>query len=719
MNRWTDAVFFICSCVMLAYPVKSEVCLESICEFMLVVTEFRSMTFQNHADGNVYDVQLQENGSLNLKKNNFHLAVPNITKLSPDMVHTVDATKARNIILVNNLFPGPTLEVMEGAQVRVKVVNALEREVISIHWHGIHMIDNVWMDGVPYLTQCPIYPRQSFTYRFTADPPGTHFYHSHMDLQRLDGLFGVLMVHRKRDFGLMPYLTAVLSDWFQVPSNELQVLDPYDITRGSGTDHFNHNDLLAVSGDGAEVSVMEFWSGLINGRGRKGSNGAPLTVFSVKEGQKYRMHIVSAAGEFAYRVSIDEHSLTVIESDGRAVKPVANLESVIVFPGERYVIEIKANKTASRYWIRACSLRTGQRDKNPDGVIWEVKAILQYGNETANNQDPVSQRMNCTVDTPCDVLNCPWLAYRADFFPNVKCMDVSALRKDTFREHDLTQDNENEVDKEIFLNMAFFVGASINRRRMVMPGAPLFQDPSTWAITPCQDNYDLLCSHIINLSLNKTVQLVLMSNIFAPLSGNNVHHVMHIHGHSVRVVKIGYPVFDNATGTIIDRNKDINCDWKNDKKCINPYWTNPPDLNLDSPPLKDTFVVPAMGYTVVRFETNNPGYWLFHCHTALHHFEGMALVFNISHEHHPSVPIGFPTCKNFDFSGENFKIEKDKCSNPCESHDSMKEEIQDLSSLELLSTIAASCSSISLFLELALLAVFLKFFINMNRVKEI
>ena len=96
-----------------------------------------------------------------------------------------------------------------------------------------------------------------------------------------------------------------------------------------------------------------------------------------------------------------------------------------------------------------------------------------------------------------------------------------------------------------------------------------------------------------------------MSNLFsrfydeAGVHGNGenmVHHLMHIHGQSVRVVKIGYPIVDNVTGTIIYRGEDISCDWENDKKCSHLYWTNPPHLNLHSPPLKDSVVVPAMGY---------------------------------------------------------------------------------------------------------------------------
>ena len=46
----------------------------------------------------------------------------------------------------------------------------------SIHWHGLHMKNNCWMDGVHGITECGIAPGESFTYRFTVDQdPGTHW----------------------------------------------------------------------------------------------------------------------------------------------------------------------------------------------------------------------------------------------------------------------------------------------------------------------------------------------------------------------------------------------------------------------------------------------------------------------------------------------------------------------------------------------------------------
>lgn len=43
---------------------------------------------------------------------------------------------------------------------------------LSIHWHGLYMKGTQHMDGVAMLTQCPIPAMTSFTYTFTADPPG-------------------------------------------------------------------------------------------------------------------------------------------------------------------------------------------------------------------------------------------------------------------------------------------------------------------------------------------------------------------------------------------------------------------------------------------------------------------------------------------------------------------------------------------------------------------
>lgn len=61
----------------------------------------------------------------------------------------------------------------------VDVENDLMSDSTAIHWHGQLMTDHPYMDGVPFVTQCPILPRTSFRYQFKVTQAGTHFWHSH------------------------------------------------------------------------------------------------------------------------------------------------------------------------------------------------------------------------------------------------------------------------------------------------------------------------------------------------------------------------------------------------------------------------------------------------------------------------------------------------------------------------------------------------------------
>lgn len=44
----------------------------------------------------------------------------------------------REVILINDMFPGPTIEARPGDTIQVHVHNFLS-EGISIHWHGLRM----------------------------------------------------------------------------------------------------------------------------------------------------------------------------------------------------------------------------------------------------------------------------------------------------------------------------------------------------------------------------------------------------------------------------------------------------------------------------------------------------------------------------------------------------------------------------------------------------
>ncbi len=57
----------------------------------------------------------------------------------------------------------------EGDTIIVNVTNHLRNgEGTSIHWHGFHVRNEQYMDGVGMLTQCPIPIGNSFTYKISG-----------------------------------------------------------------------------------------------------------------------------------------------------------------------------------------------------------------------------------------------------------------------------------------------------------------------------------------------------------------------------------------------------------------------------------------------------------------------------------------------------------------------------------------------------------------------
>jgi len=99
--------------------VAGEVCQGPVCEFQWVIRRTQTMT--TYIDGFTFNVQL--NGTrLQVVENSFRRSErhPGIIgrTVNPDDVITADGY-SRDVIVINDQFPGPTLEVMEGVQVKL------------------------------------------------------------------------------------------------------------------------------------------------------------------------------------------------------------------------------------------------------------------------------------------------------------------------------------------------------------------------------------------------------------------------------------------------------------------------------------------------------------------------------------------------------------------------------------------------------------------------
>ncbi|MBM7607289.1 FtsP/CotA-like multicopper oxidase with cupredoxin domain [Lysinibacillus composti] len=114
----------------------------------------------------------------------------------------------------NGSIPGPTIQVYPGDYISIRVINHLS-EATSIHWHGLN-VPNV-MDGVPDVEPSPkIEPGHYFDYHFKiTNPPGTHMYHSHVNVAKQDmlGLLGGFVILDPHEKNVNKDYLLLMQEW--------------------------------------------------------------------------------------------------------------------------------------------------------------------------------------------------------------------------------------------------------------------------------------------------------------------------------------------------------------------------------------------------------------------------------------------------------------------------------------------------------------------------
>ena len=545
---------------------------------------------------------------------------------------------SEGIVVVNGITPGPALIVNAGQTIVVEVSNDLSVEVTSIHWHGLPQSGTPWMDGVPGVSQCPILPGSTYAYTFNASPAGTFWYHSHTGDQRTKGAYGALVIRESTE-----YMTEALArlGGFLGAQNVTLIDNPTE-----------HTALLlewAINGGQAK-------NGLINGRGVAPDtppNSTNLTVFHVEpwnEGnQYYRFRLLGVQSESLYRFSISEHKLTIIATDGYFVEPLKSVDYVFVHTGERYdfllepVTSDVANKTRN-FLVLAEDMPNNEASIAAKSSF-SALGILRYGRGHPSSAEYEhvlnSAPRRCTSQNSCLALNCPFKSYHSG--KHIDCIPVTQLR--LLFETPLGEIPIDPVSDQLFFDFApngENNSPSVNGRNFVFPSGSLqtqLGQPFERCVlgrTNCSRTQECVCTHVHELNnTNQTVQLVLSALDNRHDGGE---HSVHLHGHSFHVIAIVYGKYD-ADGNLTGPTKDVACG-SGDPRCTAPMWTSaPPPANISAWTVrKDTVVVPAGGYVIIRFRSANPGWWLMHCHMDPDFAGGMAVVFNELGFNHPRPP---------------------------------------------------------------------------------
>ncbi len=245
--------------------------------------------------------------------------------------------RARIANAINGQIPAPVLRWREGDTITLAVTNRLS-DPTSIHWHGVRTPSP--MDGVPGLSFAGIPPGQTFVYRFPVHQSGTYWYHSHSAFQEQTGVYGPIIIEPKGGYA-HPFdrdYVIFLSDWSDetpetIISNLKFQADYYNFnqrTLGTFIEDVNRKGLAETVSDRlmwgemrmAPTDILDVsgatYTYLMNGQ-PQAANWTAL----FRPGERVRLRFINGSAMSIFDVRIPDLTMSVVQSDGNDVVPVA------------------------------------------------------------------------------------------------------------------------------------------------------------------------------------------------------------------------------------------------------------------------------------------------------------------------------------------------------------------------------------------------------------
>ncbi len=444
----------------------------------------------------------------------------------------------------NGMVPGPLIRTAQGATIVVRVHNRTEFPT-AVHWHGIRL-DNRF-DGVPGVTQAAVPPGGSFVYEVRLPDAGLYWYHPHQreDVKQALGLYGNVRVDSRNIGHLNP-----------VHREEVWVLD--DLLVG--------DDGLVPYGREAPTHAL---------MGRFGNvlllNGEPGGRLEVDRGTVVRFLLTNVASTRTFNLSFGGAPIKLVASDLSRFEREEWVESVVIAPAERYVVEVRFDEPgelAVENRVRGIDHMYGNYFQEVDTV-----ALVRVRERSAAALPDRFDRLRAHAEVSAE---------------------IAALRPHFDR----------PPDREIVL--AQEVGALPFPLRPLMQRDSAFFNPVEWSGTMPMMDWVVTANEVSWLLREPATGRENMALDWQFREGDVVRlrirnerqvlhamqHPIHIHGQRFLVISMNGVLNDNLA-------------WK------------------------DTFLLPVGWTAELLVEMSNPGDWMIHCHISEHLESGMMAVFRV------------------------------------------------------------------------------------------
>jgi FtsP/CotA-like multicopper oxidase with cupredoxin domain len=497
--------------------------------------------------------------------------------------------KEKRAIAVNGQIPMPTLTFTEGDIAEIHVHNRL-KESTSMHWHGLYLPNKE--DGVPFLTQMPIEPNTTHVYRFPIMQNGTHWYHSHSGLQEQIGMYGSMVLLKRKDdptfrkgIDDLPYVPIMLSEWSDMkPENIHRMLH-------------NANDWFAIKKDAVQsyseaIQAGHFKTKLTNEWKRmlamdvsdvyydkfliNGTSESQLSQF--KAGDKVRLRISNGGASSYFWLTYAGGKMTVVANDGNDVEPV-EVDRLIIGVSETYdvIVSIPAENTSYEFMATpedrsgSVSLYIGE------GIKQLISPLPKLNYFEGMNMMNDMMRMDGTMNDMGMDMSLQQMDMNAVMYPEVASSPSgrTGVGTVTLNYAMLKSPTKTTLPKD----------APVRELRFELTGN---MNRYVWSM----DNKVLAETDKILIKQGEIIRITLYNN-------SMMRHPMHLHGHDFRLI--------NGQG--------------------------------DYAPLKNVMDIMPMETNVIEFEANLEGDWFFHCHILYHMMAGMNRVFSTENqEPNPLLP---------------------------------------------------------------------------------
>lgn len=514
--------------------------------------------------------------------------------------------KTKRAIAVNGQIPMPTLTFTEGDTAEIVVHNELN-ESTSLHWHGLILPNKE--DGVPYLTQMPIKPNTTHTYRFPIVQNGTHWYHSHSGLQEQIGMYGNFVMLKKQDdktfrkgIDDLPTIPIVLSEWTNYnPNNVHRMLhnatDWFAIKKNTvqsyaeaiKAGHFK-TKLTNEWKRQLAMDVSDVYYEKIFMNGKQSTDLTAIDGKTVKAGDKVRLRISNGGASSYFWLTYAGGKITVVANDGNDVEPV-EVDRLIIAVSETYdvVVTLPADSTAYEF-LATTEDRTNSASFYIGNGIKQTKSPqprLKYfeGMKMMNDM----MKMNGRLDDMGMSMSLNQMDMNVVMYP-----EITGDSKPKQANNDPNRYNANTLADIITLNYAMLKSPHNTTLPKNVPVKVLKFELTgnmnryVWSM----DNKVVSETDKILIKKGENIKLIIYN-------GSMMRHPMHLHGHDFRLL--------NGQG--------------------------------ENAPLKNIVDIMPMETDTLEFNANMEGDWFFHCHILYHMMSGMGRVFSYENQSpNPYIP---------------------------------------------------------------------------------